>query len=106
VRAGSSRVDTSVRPTRDTPLEGAALRRRRATARPLRPTQRTRRGRFSLFYAPSLVSRSWGGIFDIGDLAIGGRPDPPALRAAATLRDGSWLCVIDRERARRYSTRA
>ncbi len=24
------------------------------------------------------------------DLAIGGRPDPPALRAAATLLDGSW----------------
>src|SRR5262252_677220 len=26
----------------------------------------------------------------IADLAIGGRPDPPALRAAATLLDGSW----------------
>jgi len=26
----------------------------------------------------------------IGDLARGGRPDPPALRAAATLLDGSW----------------
>ena len=26
----------------------------------------------------------------IADLAIGGRPDPPALRAAATLLDGAW----------------
>jgi len=26
----------------------------------------------------------------IADLAIGGRPDPPALRAAATLLDGPW----------------
>src|ERR1041385_7226307 len=26
----------------------------------------------------------------IADLASGGRPDPPALRAAATLLDGSW----------------
>ena len=26
----------------------------------------------------------------ITDLARGGRPDPPALRAAATLLDGSW----------------
>ena len=26
----------------------------------------------------------------IADLAIGGRPDPPTLRAAATLLDGSW----------------
>jgi hypothetical protein len=26
----------------------------------------------------------------IGDLAIGGRPDPPALRAAATTLDGAW----------------
>jgi hypothetical protein len=26
----------------------------------------------------------------IADLAIGGRPDPPTLRAAATLVDGSW----------------
>ena len=29
-----------------------------------------------------------GGV--TADLAIGGRPDPPALRAAATLLDGSW----------------
>ena len=29
-----------------------------------------------------------GGV--IVDLAIGGRPDPPTLRAAATLLDGSW----------------
>ena len=27
----------------------------------------------------------------IADLARGGRPDPPSLRAAATLLDGSWL---------------
>ena len=26
----------------------------------------------------------------IADLAIGGRPDPPMLRAAATLLDGAW----------------
>ncbi|MFL6578910.1 MAG: glycoside hydrolase family 2, partial [Povalibacter sp.] len=26
----------------------------------------------------------------IADLAIGGRADPPALRAAATLLDGAW----------------
>src|SRR3954452_6158804 len=26
----------------------------------------------------------------IADLAIGGRADPPALRAAATLLDGDW----------------
>src|SRR5678815_811972 len=26
----------------------------------------------------------------IADLASGGRPDPPTLRAAATLLDGSW----------------
>jgi hypothetical protein len=26
----------------------------------------------------------------IADLASGGRPDPPALRAAATLLDGAW----------------
>ena len=26
----------------------------------------------------------------IADLARGGRPDPPALRAAATLFDGAW----------------
>src|SRR5262249_18532829 len=26
----------------------------------------------------------------IADLAIGGRPDPPTLRAAATLLDGAW----------------
>src|SRR5262245_56561319 len=26
----------------------------------------------------------------IADLAIGGRPDPPALRAAATTLDGAW----------------
>ena len=26
----------------------------------------------------------------IADLAIGGRPDPPPLRAAATLLDGAW----------------
>src|SRR5262245_48181150 len=26
----------------------------------------------------------------IADLAIGGRPDPPALRAAATMLDGTW----------------
>src|SRR5262252_10028483 len=26
----------------------------------------------------------------IADLATGGRPDPPALRAAATLLDGAW----------------
>src|SRR6516165_8871266 len=26
----------------------------------------------------------------IADLARGGRPDPPALRAAASLLDGSW----------------
>jgi len=26
----------------------------------------------------------------IADLAIGGRRDPPALRAAATLLDGAW----------------
>ena len=26
----------------------------------------------------------------IADLAIGGRPDPPALRTAATLLDGGW----------------
>ena len=26
----------------------------------------------------------------VADLARGGRPDPPALRAAATLLDGSW----------------
>jgi hypothetical protein len=26
----------------------------------------------------------------IADLASGGRPDPPALRGAATLLDGSW----------------
>src|SRR5690349_5882378 len=26
----------------------------------------------------------------IADLARGGRPDPPALRAAATLLDGAW----------------
>jgi hypothetical protein len=26
----------------------------------------------------------------IADLAIGGRPDPPALRAAATILDGAW----------------
>ena len=29
-----------------------------------------------------------GGV--IADLARGGRPDPPALRAAATLLDGAW----------------
>ena len=29
-----------------------------------------------------------GGV--VADLAIGGRPDPPALRAAATLLDGAW----------------
>ena len=29
-----------------------------------------------------------GGV--IADLAIGGRPDPPTLRAAATLLDGAW----------------
>ena len=29
-----------------------------------------------------------GGV--IADLASGGRPDPPTLRAAATLLDGSW----------------
>jgi hypothetical protein len=29
-------------------------------------------------------------VIVIADLAIGGRPDPPALRAAATLLDGSW----------------
>jgi hypothetical protein len=29
-----------------------------------------------------------GGV--IADLAIGGRPDPPVLRAAATLLDGAW----------------
>src|SRR5689334_12920026 len=29
-------------------------------------------------------------IIVIADLASGGRPDPPALRAAATLLDGSW----------------
>src|SRR4051812_41935552 len=26
----------------------------------------------------------------IADLAMGGRPDPPTLRAAATLLDGAW----------------
>src|SRR6185295_17466726 len=26
----------------------------------------------------------------IADLAIGGRPDPPELRAAATMLDGAW----------------
>src|SRR3954467_2438116 len=26
----------------------------------------------------------------IADLYLGGRPDPPALRAAATLLDGAW----------------
>ena len=26
----------------------------------------------------------------IADLASGGRPDPPTLRAAATLLDGAW----------------
>ena len=26
----------------------------------------------------------------IGDLAVGGRRDPPELRAAATLLDGPW----------------
>jgi hypothetical protein len=30
----------------------------------------------------------------IADLAIGGRPDPPALRAAATLLDGPWRFQI------------
>jgi hypothetical protein len=30
------------------------------------------------------------GAIVIADLAIGGRPDPPTLRAAATLFDGSW----------------
>jgi hypothetical protein len=29
-------------------------------------------------------------VIVIADLASGGRPDPPALRAAATLLDGSW----------------
>ncbi len=29
-------------------------------------------------------------VLVIADLAIGGRPDPPALRAAATLLNGSW----------------
>ena len=29
-----------------------------------------------------------GGV--VADLAIGGRPDPPTLRAAATLLDGAW----------------
>lgn len=29
-------------------------------------------------------------IVVIADLASGGRPDPPALRAAATLLDGGW----------------
>ena len=29
-----------------------------------------------------------GGV--IADLASGGRPDPPTLRAAATVLDGSW----------------
>src|SRR4051812_29292553 len=29
-------------------------------------------------------------VIAIADLASGGRPDPPALRAAATLLDGSW----------------
>src|SRR3954465_11794677 len=26
----------------------------------------------------------------IADLAVGGRPDPPTLRASATLLDGAW----------------
>jgi hypothetical protein len=33
-----------------------------------------------------------GGV--IADLAIGGRADPPTLRAAATLLDGSWRFSI------------
>ena len=32
--------------------------------------------------------------FVIADLASGGRPDPPTLRAAATLLDGSWRFQI------------
>src|SRR3954468_12855810 len=31
---------------------------------------------------------AWAGV--IADLAIGGGPDPKALRAAATLLDGAW----------------
>jgi hypothetical protein len=34
----------------------------------------------------------------IADLAIGGRPDPPTLRAAATLLDGSWRFHIGDDR--------
>src|SRR6476659_3849725 len=30
----------------------------------------------------------------IADLAIGGRPDPPTLRAAAPLLDGAWRCNV------------
>ena len=31
----------------------------------------------------------------IVDLALGGRPDPPTLRAAATLLNGSWRFHTD-----------
>src|SRR5258706_4316271 len=37
-----------------------------------------------------VIATSMAVIIVIADLASGGRPDPPALRAAATLLDGSW----------------
>jgi hypothetical protein len=54
-----------------------------STATPIDPTQRR------LIVGIVMVTlMAW--VIVIADLAIGGRPDPPTLRAAATLVDGSW----------------
>jgi hypothetical protein len=55
----------------------------RTTATPIDATQRRLIVRIVIATLIALV-------IVIADLASGGRPDPPALRAAATLLDGSW----------------
>jgi len=53
------------------------------TATPIDATQRTRI--VGIVIATLLLF-----AIVVADLAMGGRPDPPALRAAATLLDGAW----------------
>src|SRR5262245_15825262 len=38
----------------------------------------------------SVIATLWAWAIVIADLASGGRPEPPALRAAVSLLDGSW----------------
>ena len=62
-----------------------------STATPIDATQRR------LIVGIAIVTlMAWAIV--IADLAIGGRPDPPTLRAAATLLDGSWRFHIGDDR--------